>query len=277
MPMFSAELLTAITICFYLCASVAGISGLVWRKPSLLRAGRWLALVSFFCQTLILVFGFHKLVPQGLSYGAYLQLLAWFSLLVGIGAWLRLRQDAILLFAAPLGLILFLMSSPWLENPIQMPASLSAPFYALHIGALFLGLGLLALAFLAGAAFMIMQKRIKARKNLRGLWEDIPALGLLDRINAVCASMAFPLYSIGLIAGLFWARPVFGKSFSGDPKEVISILVWALLGALFYNRLANGWRGRKPALLACVIFLLSLFSILVVNLCFPTHHGVFRG
>lgn len=275
--MSSAEALTAITICFYLCASVAGICGFVWRKAQLRRFGCWLSLASFICQTLILVFGFHRLLPSGLSFGAYLQLLAWFSLLAGVCAWLRLRQDAILLFAAPLGLILFLMSSPWLATPIRLPASLSAPFYALHIGALFLGLGLLALAFLAGIAFLIMQGRLKARKNLSGVWEDMPALALLDKINAVCAIFAFPLYTIGLVAGLFWARPVFGASFSGDTKEIISVFVWALLGLLFYNRISGGWAGRKPAMLACAIFLLSLFSILVINLFFPTHHGVLRG
>ena len=207
--MHSAKALTAITICFYLFASIAGISGIALRKPALLAAGRWLALASFACQTLFLAFGFHALVPNGLSFGAYLQLLAWFSLLAGIGAWLRFRQDAILLFAALLGLILFLMSSPWLESPVRIPASLSAPFYALHIGALFLGLGLLGLAFFAGLAFLALQKRIKERKNLQGVWEEMPALGLLDKINAVCAGMAFPLYSVGLVAGLFWAKQMF--------------------------------------------------------------------
>lgn len=277
MKMLSAEALTAITICLYLVASITGICGFVWRRPNWRRLGCWLALASFICQTIILIFGFHGLQPSGPSFGAYLQLLAWFSLLAGIAAWLRSHNDAILLFAAPLGLILFLMSSPWLATPIQMPPSLSKSFYALHIGALFLGLGLLALAFLAGVAFLIIQRRLKSRKKMRGLWEDMPALSLLDQINAVCAILAFPLYSLGLIAGLFWARPVFGASFSGDPKEIISLFIWAILGLLFYNRLARGWRGRNPAILACLIFLLSLFSILVINLFFSTHHGVFRG
>lgn len=275
--MFSPEFLTYITICFYSFATLAGITGLALRKRTLCRLGCWFTLLSFACQTLILIFGFHALLPNGLSFGAYLQLLAWFFLLAGTGAWLRLRNDAILLFAAPLGLILFLMSLRWLENPIVVPPSLSASFYILHIGALFLGLGLLALGFVAGFIFIFIQRRIKARKKMSGVWENMPALAILDKLNKICAIGAFPLYTLGVIAGFFFARPLYGSALSGDPKEIASLVIWALLGLLFYNRLARNWQGRKPALLVCIVFILSVFSILVINIFLPTHHGVFRS
>lgn len=274
--MLSPESLTACTIAVYLLASVCGIFGMIWRKGALRRAGCMLAITAFLCQTLFLIFGFHKLMPAGLSLGAYLQLLAWFFLLCGIGAWQRMRQDAILLFAAPLGLLLFLLSAPWLDLTIKLPPSLSTPFYALHIGALFLSLGLLALAFLAAVIFLFMERRIKARKAVRGFWEDMPALAMLDRINSFCVLAAFPFYTLGIAAGLVWARPVFGATLSGDPKEIISLIIWGLLAWLFYKRTLDGWRGRKPALLAVLIFALSIFSILFVNLALPSHHGYIR-
>lgn len=276
MQMFSPEFLTLITILAYLSASVVGLWGLIGQQPRLRKTGCYLALASFACQTLILIFGFHKLLPEGLSLGAYVQLLAWFFLLCGIIAWQRLRKDAILLFSAPLGLILFLMSAQWLHLAITAPKALSAPFYALHTGALFLALGLLTLAFMAGLIFLFIQYQIKNKKNIKGLWEEMPALSMLDKINFVCAVCSFPLYTIGLVAGLIWAKPIFGSSLNGDAKEIISLFIWALLGALFYNRLLRGWQGRKPALLAILIFLLSFFSIICVNLFFSTHHGIIR-
>lgn len=275
--MFSPENLTAITIFFYSLATVCGLAGMICRKPALRRAGIWLAIASFLCQTLILIFGFHKLMPAGISFGAYLQLLAWFLLLAGIGAWQYLRRDAILLFAAPLGLILFLISAPWLQLPIRLPASLSTPFYALHIGSLFLSIGLLALASIASAIFLFLEHRIKSKKAMKGIWQDMPALSMLDKVNAFCSLAAFPLYTIGAVAGLIWSRPVFGSAFNGDPKEIFTIFVWALLGLLFYKRASGGWHGRKPALLALVIFLLSLFSFLFINLFLSAHHGFIRS
>lgn len=274
--MLSAESLTGLTIGFYLAAAAAGMCGIIWRKASWRTAGCWLALAAFCCQTIILIFGFHRLMPAGLSAGAYLQLLAWFSLLCGTGAWLRMRQDVILLFSAPFGLLLFLISASWLNVPIVLPKSLTTPFFALHIGALFLSLGLLAVACLGALLFIFLEQRIKAKKTMRGFWEDMPALSILDRINAVCVAAAFPLYTIGLAAGLVWARPVFGAILTGDVKEIISLLVWALLALLFYGRLVKGWRGRKPALLTAAIFAISLFSIIFVNLYFSSHHGYIR-
>lgn len=270
-------ILTSITIICYLSATVCGLCGIIWNLPRLRKAGCILALLSFFCQTLILVFGFHRLMPDGLSFGAYLQLMAWFFLLCGIGAWQRLRQDAILLFAAPLCLLLFLVSAPWLKLPIHVPELLTAPFFALHIGALFLGLGFLGLAFIAGILFLFAEKRIKSKKKMAGFWQDMPALTILDKINSVCTLAAFPLYTIGLAAGFLWAKPVFGAVVSGDAKEVVSFFVWCLLGLLFYNRAARNWRGRKPAWLAVGIFLLSVLSILVVNIFFSAHHGLVRS
>lgn len=277
MQLISPEALTALTIAIYLLATFAGFCGMIWSRPLLRKIGCWLAIGAFFCQTLILIFGFHKLMPTGLSLGAYVQLLAWFFLLCGICAWQRFRQEAILLFAAPLGLILFLMSAPWLNLGVRIPPALSAPFYALHIGSLFLSLGLLALAFVVGLIFLVMERRIKSRKKISGIWEEMPALSILDRINAVCSIAAFPLYTIGVLAGLVWAKPVFGSVLGGDPKEITTLFIWFLLAILFYNRIARGWRGKKPAILAAIIFALSILSIVVINLFLTSHHGVIHG
>ena len=111
---------------------------------------------------------------------------------------------------------------------------------------------------------------------MKGFWQDMPALSMLDKINAFTTLTAFPLYTLGIVAGLIWAKPVFGATVTGDPKEVISIVVWLLFAVLFHNRLANGWKGRKPARLAVFIFLLCLFSILVVNTFMDTHHAFIR-
>ena len=275
--LLAPEASTALTLAAYALAGAVGLAGLLSRRAPLRRAACWLGVTAFACQTLLLALGAHASHPEGLTLGAYLQMLAWFVLLSGIGLWARFRQEAPLIFAALLGLILFLMSTPWLKDAVPLPPSLHGPFFALHIGALFLSLGLLALAFAAGALFLFLERRIKTKQRMGGIWQDMPALAILDKINAICALTAFPLYTVGIVAGLFWARPVFGGTLTGDPKEVVSLLVWLLLAVLFHNRLANGWKGRKPARLAVFIFLLSVFSLVVVNVFMETQHAFLRG
>ena len=114
----------------------------------------------------MLFLGFHKALPGGLSAGAYFQLMAWFVVLCGIAAWAKLRQEIPLVFAAPLGLMLFAMSAPYLAAVVQVPPSLNTSFYALHIGALFFSLALLALAFAAGALFLFIEGRIKSKLTM---------------------------------------------------------------------------------------------------------------
>lgn len=271
------ELISFITITLYILASCFGIFGMISNRVFMRRLGCHFALGAFFCQTFTLISGFHKSASGFLSTGAWLQLPAWFFLLCGSAAWWRLRQDALLLFAAPFGLIFFLMSLPWLNVPLKIPANLTSSFYILHIGALFMALGLLCVAFIAAAIFLAMEKRLKTRLNLKGFWQEMPSLILLDKINAVCILAAFPLYTLGLLAGIFWASPVYGKALSGDPKEYISILIWFLLALAFHNRLAKGWKGRKPAMVIIAVFGLSLLSLLVMNFLLPGHHSFLRS
>ncbi|HJA79262.1 cytochrome c biogenesis protein CcsA [uncultured Desulfovibrio sp.] len=275
--MISPEFSTLLTLCLYGAASIAGMSGMMLRSALLRRAGCWLAGFGFLVQTLMLALGFHSSLPDGLSLGAYLQMLAWFVLLCGLISLLRFRQEAMLLLASPLALILFIMSAPYLTAVIRIPRQLSAPFFTLHIGALFLSLGLLTLAFAAGGIFLFLEGRIKSKQAMKGFWQDMPALSLLDRVNALVVMTAFPLYTLGIVAGLFWGKSVYGATFNGDPKEVISLVVWLLLAVLFHNRLARGWRGRKPARLTVLIFVLCLFSFIVVNTFMETHHAFIRG
>lgn len=271
--MISPIYITSITVAIYGMATVTGLAGLVFRKHNWRLAGSLLAVGAFLCQTAFLTSGYHKTLFSGPSMGAYLQMLAWFALLCGLLAWWRFHHDMIMLFAAPLAFILFLMSVPSLNSSLHLPVYLSGSFYLLHIGSLFLGLGMLALAFVCGIVFLILEKRIKTRKKINGFWRDMPALEILDKINFVCSIGAFPLYTTGVIAGFFWANPIFGASLNADPKKIISLIVWLFLAMLFHNRLAKNWRGRKPAIFVVIIFLLSLFSIFIVNFFIPTHHS----
>ena len=275
--MISPECATLPTLLLCGVSSIAGIVGMLARSVFLRRLGGWLAVAVFISQSLMLMRGFHKALPGGLSLGAYFQLFAWFVLLCGLIVWYKIKQETPLLFATPLCLMLFAMSMSFLDAAVPLPASLKAPFYALHIGALFLSLGLLAIAFFAALLFLFLEGRIKSKQRTQGFWQDMPAIALLDKTNALTVLTAFPLYTLGIVSGLLWAKPVFRSSMTGDPKEVMSIVIWLIFAVLFHNRLVNNWKGRKPARFVVMIFLLCLFSIVVVNTVMNTHHTFMRG
>lgn len=266
-------IISMITVSCYGGATLAGLSGMTLRNEKWISIGLWLCVGAFIFQTLSLLGGYHKFDAAGPSLGAYLQMPAWFALLCGLVAWKFFHQRLFFLFAAPFAFILFLMSLPTLDNPLNFPAYISTSFYILHLGTLFLSLGMLAIAFVCSVVFLILQARIKQKKQLAGFWKDMPALTVLDKINNICGLAVFPLYTIGIITAYFWANPIFGSSLATDPKIIMSLVVWLLLAALFHNYLAKNWKGRKPAIFIIVIFTLSLFSVFIINFFLPTGHN----
>ena len=257
----------------YALASMCGFAGLVARAARLRRAASFMAVGGFLLQTCAFIMGSHAALPGGLSLGAYLQLLAWFLVLCGMLGWGKFKLEEPLLFAVPLAFLLVATAYPYLHRQIVLPAPLSGYFYALHIGALFLSLAIIALALGAGLLFLYMHRKIKAKERLMGFQKDFPALSILDKINALCVMIGFPLYTIGIGTGFVWSGSVWGKTLSGDPKEIISLLIWLGFAMLFHQRLLRGWQGRKPALFAIGLFALCLFSIVVVNMFLPTQHA----
>ena len=257
----------------YALASLCGFAGLVGRMAWLRRLACFTAVGGFALQTCVFMMGSHTALPGGLSLGAYLQLLAWFLLLCGMLGWGKFKLDVPLLFASPLAFLLAAIAYPLLYRQIVLPAPLSGYFYALHIGTLYLSLGIIALALGAGLLFLYMHRKIKTKERLTGFQQDFPALSILDKINALCVLTGFPLYTIGIGAGFVWSASVWGKTLSGDPKEIVSLLIWLGFAMLFHQRLLRGWQGRKPALCVIGLFTLCVFSIVVVNMFLPTHHA----
>ena len=275
--LFSHECTTFVTVLFYALSTLFGLWGMIARKGRLQSIGCWFALFGFLFQTLALIFGFHKSFQGGLSAGAYLQMLAWFVGLSSLFLWAKLAQKTALTFAAPLCLALFAMSIPYLEEMILMPQSVQSSFYLLHIGTLFMSFSLLAVSFIVSAIFVFLEKRIKTKQTVKGFMQDMPALSLLDKINGFGIIASFPLYTIGMISGLLRAKPTYGATFTGDPKEIVSLFIWGLFAVLFHNRVVRAWTGKKPALLVICIFLLSVFSLLVVNTVMDSHHAFVRN
>lgn len=206
----------------------------------------------------------------------YFSLLGWVLLAVFFLLWWWQHTPFLALVASPLALLLFLSSMhvpPVSEARVSIPQALPGWFLGLHIGCLFLALGLLAMAFGAGIFFLRIDSAIKAKKKLYRFSRDLPSLQTFDRVNELSVQYGFPLYTVGLLSGFIWARFTWGQMISGDPKEVVSLGIWFLYAFIFHQRLSVGWRGKKAAWITIVVFLLCVISLIVVNFFLPSHHN----
>ena len=146
----------------------------------------------------------------------------------------------------------------------------------LHVVVIFLGEAAFALACGTGILYLLQENAIKSKsRGSRFFFKRLPSLELLDSTGYHCIVAGFALLTFGLITGLVYAKTVWGRFWSWDPKEVWSMASWLLYAAVLHGRLASGWRGRRAAWMAIVGFIVLLFTFFGVNLLFEGHHGEF--
>ena len=269
-----SEILFFAVLALYLIGSGAQICGIVTRKDAPRKLGGLLAGAGFVLHAALLWLMLSGNSAHALASGEfYLSLFSWSVLLILFTLWLKLNMSFLGLIATPLAVVLLLGSQAVTSARVPLPSTLAGLFFGLHIGALYVSIGLMAMAAAAGAAYLKLEKRIKSKEKLQGIWAALPPLDKLDTANRLTVSIGFPLYTVGLVSGFIWAGLTWKRFFSWDPKEMAAVFIWLLFAYLFHQRLALGWRGRKTAWLAIWVFGLSLASMLLINFFAKTHHS----
>jgi cytochrome c-type biogenesis protein CcsB len=166
------------------------------------------------------------------------------------------------------------MSSIIPETGMGRAGVLQSGWVVFHVSTLFLANVMFALACMAGVMYLLQERQIK-RKSFGYLFSRLPPLQRLDKINYHCLLVGFPLMTIGLVTGFGYASLIWRKTWSGDPKEILSLVTWLIYAILVHERLTVGWRGRRSAWLSIVGFSAVLVTFLGVNLFLQGHHTAF--
>lgn len=189
---------------------------------------------------------------------------------------IRLQLRILGSFVAPLAVLFMFLSSLLPAHIIPKGGIFQSGWVIFHVTTLFFANALFALAFSAGVMYLLQERQIK-RKNFGYLYERLPSLERLDKINYYCLTTGFPLMTAGLITGFAYASSstVWRSPWSWDPKEVFALITWIIYAISLHERLTVGWRGRKAAWMAILGFLAVLITFLGVNLFLKGHHTTF--
>lgn len=269
--MISPELSTFLMLFFFGASSFAAAFGVINDRQGLKTFGVALAIVAFVFQTLTLSLGIHRHNAEGLSIGLYVQLLAWFVLLASFAMAWKLRNRAVILYVCPLAMAIFFLSLLGINDIVRLPESLRQPFYVLHVGSILLAISILFLLGILSAFFLYFEYLLKNKRKFNSYMKDIPALSILEKWNLRLIVVIFPLYSIGIVSGVFWAHETFNIS-PFDIKLLLGLVIWALVAKLFYMRVFKGITGKKAAFSVLLICLVSLLSALS-PIFFDTFHA----
>jgi len=108
------------------------------------------------------------------------------------------------------------------------------------------------------------------RQDLERLLPDREAL---DRITYKTICIAFPLLTLMIAAGAYWANRAWGSYWNWDPKETWAAITWLVYAGYLHMRITRGWRGRRAAYFAILGFAVVMFTFFGVTYLLPGLHA----
>lgn len=265
-------LLFNVTTVIYLVASILYLLAMIGKRPQAGYVARWVLVAGVILHAAS--FGVRHSTVAGMPVTTLhesLSFFAWCLVLLYLLLDLRFRLSVMGAFAAPLAFLLMLGSGLSPDMVVPLNPMLRSWLFPVHIAFAFLGNAAFALSFGAGIMYLVQDRMLKS-KRFTGIYQLLPPLDALDKVNYTCLSVGFPLMTLGIISGAVWANTVWGSYWSWDPKETWALITWFLYASLLHGRLTSGWRGRKAALFSCIAFLFLLFTFLGVNLLLSGQH-----
>jgi ABC-type transport system involved in cytochrome c biogenesis permease subunit len=101
----------------------------------------------------------------------------------------------------------------------------------------------------------------------------LPDASTLDRITYKTIAIAFPLLTLMIAAGAYWANRTWGSYWSWDPKETWAAITWLVYAGYLHMRVTRGWRGRRAAYFAILGFAVVMFTFFGVTYLLPGLHA----
>jgi len=107
----------------------------------------------------------------------------------------------------------------------------------------------------------------------RDLERLLPTNDKLDTITYKTICIAFPLLTLMIAAGAYWANRTWGSYWSWDPKETWAAITWLVYAGYLHMRITRGWRGRRAAYFAILGFAVVMFTFFGVTYLLPGLHA----
>ena len=241
-------------------ATVLVGGGLVLHYLALLERSRW-----------------ENSVPYNDLYGS-LSLFAWLLAATYLGLEMFHRERSAGALVMPLVLLIFLLSG-FLPMPAPVPpqgliAEGARWPLALHITLNVLGYAAFALSFVWSLIYLIQNRLLRDHRLKNVVWR-FPALEVLERMSRSSVLVGLASLLVGVTFGLLLLNRQQGTYWSNDPKEIVTLVMFAVYAGYLWLGRTTAWRGARASALCVVNFLVVLFSYSVVNLYLSDFHRFF--
>jgi len=173
-----------------------------------------------------------------------------------------------------LPLIFQIVSTLNIKDLIEVKDILRSPFLGIHVFTALTGYAGITFSAIYGILFLTLYNQIKKQKY--GLiFDRLPNLEILEYLSQVSALVGFIMLTIAIVIGIIWLPQAFTEPKYFDPKLIATIFVWLFYAFGLTGKWLFKWSGRKIVYLSLTGFIISLFSMSVLNLVLTGFHKFF--
>jgi len=188
-----------------------------------------------------------------------------FTLLFEIG----FRERTLSAFMMPLAAGLMAVALVFFPSDVRplTPALQANRILGMHVATMTLAYSALSISF--GSSLMyVLQSGGGGRRFSR-----LPDTAVLGDIAYWSVLVGFPLLTLGIALGAYWASSAWGRYWGWDPKETSALLTWFIYAGYLHARGLRGWEGKRAAWLLVIGFGAVLFTYFAVNFLISGLHS----
>lgn len=123
-----------------------------------------------------------------------------------------------------------------------------------HLPFIILGTTFFIAAFLSAVMYLIQERQLRS-KSFGLVFQRMPSLDVINRMNDLTLKLGFYFFSIGAILGFIWMIQSGLENLFASPKIVFSLITWAVFAVIMILKARKGMPPRKLAMGTIVGFL----------------------
>ena len=155
----------------------------------------------------------------------------------------------------PYLILLGVLAAVWQGQPArEMTASAPSTWIQVHIGLSVVTYGLLTVAAVAGLAVFVQERALKS-KSPGALGGVLPSMADSEGLQVRLLVASGIVLACGLITGMSAQYVHDGRLINVDHKTVLSLITFAIIGALLLAHYRSGMRGRRAARVVLLAYL----------------------
>jgi len=165
-------------------------------------------------------------------------------------------------------------SSAFIQDLLEVKPILKSNLLGIHVSSALLGYTAIAISAVYALLYLMLYHNIKSSR-FGVVYSKLPNLETLEKLSFVSIALGFLFLSVAIVVGFIWLPKAFESFSYFDAKLVGTIAVWLLYAVGLFTKQTLGWQGRRMMVLSITGFLISFFSLTIVNLFFSGFHNFY--